>query len=647
MIMTGTTPIQEKKQGDFPSYRTRLSLIITLIFFIFIVGIAGIIYHFSISQVLYEFQDSRLQTEKTFVSSAILTEYGLESFDAQYDFLLKDRTSTFFEAYKSHRSNLSSLNLSALKRQMSAGVPGDIELYLVNSSGVVEYTTYKKDYLMDFSNYPDFFSSLTKIRQGNEFITDPWIRDFSNPRLYWKYGYLPTDDHEYILEIGLRNENYSRMHKEMVSDLRNVSGDALNVPDLIHVETYDKAFRNRTLRTQDEDQDLASVTGLFSPDELHSLLNQTFISKEPVLIKNPSKHQIISVQYIDLSQSRSASGAERSFIGILVFSTEGIEHTFFVYQAVFLVLTVISLLSGVLIARYLSAIISRPIEMMTEDVGIIASSSLNHSVRETGVYETEQLRESINQMITSIREYIEEIETQRESLRSELEMREKAENALVLVNKRLRQLSEITRHDILNQLTALQFFLDLISDSKGKPELSGYIENSLQVLENITMLLKYTLDYERIGQEDLVWQNVGSILDKSRHEFRGRISIRHSCENLDILVDPLITKVFYNLIDNSIRHGDNADSIEVFFEEQEESGVLVYTDNGVGILPEEKEKIFYRGFGKGSGLGMAFIREVLESDGMTIAEKGVVGQGVRFEIRIPKDHYRFSPHQNP
>jgi signal transduction histidine kinase len=61
------------------------------------------------------------------------------------------------------------------------------------------------------------------------------------------------------------------------------------------------------------------------------------------------------------------------------------------------------------------------------------------------------------------------------------------------------------------------------------------------------------------------------------------------------------------------------------------------------VAPEEKDKIFLKGFGKHTGLGMFLIREILSITGMTIRETGTPGTGVRFEIRIPAGAFKFRP----
>jgi signal transduction histidine kinase len=68
--------------------------------------------------------------------------------------------------------------------------------------------------------------------------------------------------------------------------------------------------------------------------------------------------------------------------------------------------------------------------------------------------------------------------------------------------------------------------------------------------------------------------------------------------------------------------------------------VVVFEDNGTGIAAAEKERIFERGYGKNTGLGLFLAREILALTGIAIRETGVPGTGVRFEIVVPEGVYR-------
>jgi signal transduction histidine kinase len=94
------------------------------------------------------------------------------------------------------------------------------------------------------------------------------------------------------------------------------------------------------------------------------------------------------------------------------------------------------------------------------------------------------------------------------------------------------------------------------------------------------------------------------------------------------------------MLDNTVRHGKTATEIRISAREEEESGLVIFEDNGVGIPAADKERIFDRGFGKYTGWGLFFAREMLALTGITIAETGVPGTGARFEIRVPREAYR-------
>jgi signal transduction histidine kinase len=75
--------------------------------------------------------------------------------------------------------------------------------------------------------------------------------------------------------------------------------------------------------------------------------------------------------------------------------------------------------------------------------------------------------------------------------------------------------------------------------------------------------------------------------------------------------------------------------------EDTENGLLISVeDDGVGILAGDKKRLFTRGFGHHTGLGLFLSREILSITGITITETGEPGKGARFEIRVPKGEWR-------
>ena len=98
----------------------------------------------------------------------------------------------------------------------------------------------------------------------------------------------------------------------------------------------------------------------------------------------------------------------------------------------------------------------------------------------------------------------------------------------------------------------------------------------------------------------------------------------------------MLSTVFYNLIDNTVKYGEKTTKIEVFVQRDSDgSESIFYQDDGVGISSEDKLRLFERGFGKGSGYGLFLIKTTFEIYGWTITETGKLGKGIKFEIKIP------------
>ena len=111
-------------------------------------------------------------------------------------------------------------------------------------------------------------------------------------------------------------------------------------------------------------------------------------------------------------------------------------------------------------------------------------------------------------------------------------------------------------------------------------------------------------------------------------------------DNLEIFADPWLSKVFFNLIDNSLRYAERVTKLTVSSRESEDQLDLVFEDDGIGIPIDEKEKIFERGYGKNIGYGLFMAREILAITGLTIQETGEPGKGARYVIHVPKGFYR-------
>ena len=219
--------------------------------------------------------------------------------------------------------------------------------------------------------------------------------------------------------------------------------------------------------------------------------------------------------------------------------------------------------------------------------------------------------------------------------------RKRADVALRQANDKLTMLNSITRHDILNQLMGLRTYLELSKEDVTDPVFLGYIQKEEQAAETIQWQIEFARDYQDIGTLAPKWQHISDIIDSATKQLKPSDSrINVAVSGVEIFADPLIEKVFYTLMENSLRHGDHVTHMDYSVRETTNDLIIIYCDDGVGITPEDKKKLFLKGFGKHIGLGLLLSKEILSITGITISENGEPGKGVRFEITVPKGMWR-------
>jgi PAS domain S-box-containing protein len=210
-----------------------------------------------------------------------------------------------------------------------------------------------------------------------------------------------------------------------------------------------------------------------------------------------------------------------------------------------------------------------------------------------------------------------------------------------LLNEKIRVLGGFTRHDVRNKLGLIQGNLYLFrKKSKIEPEYEKYLNNIDDSIKNICEILDFAKTYEMIGVEELVPVDIGKIFQNAVSLFSDLkgVKIENQCIGLELIADSLLTQVFYNLIDNSLKYGEKTTIIRVFAEKLDDQSIRLYfKDDGVGLDKKFKEHLFERGVGKGTGLGLYFIRKICEVYSWSVRENSQTGQGAQFEFLIPAE----------
>lgn len=246
--------------------------------------------------------------------------------------------------------------------------------------------------------------------------------------------------------------------------------------------------------------------------------------------------------------------------------------------------------------------------------------------------------------VTAITEQVLRYRMIKDQIAFELEEKKKTGKALAMALSKLNTLSSITRHDLNNILTAFEGYIVLSLAEKPEGKILRYLERMKDAASVMRHQIAFAKDYQDMGNTLPTWVRMDTLIRSAAAEpvFAG-ISITSDLKDLEILADPLIFKAVYNLLENAIRHGEHTTRIEISGEHAGDDLLILFEDNGKGVPSVVKERIFNKGFGSNTGLGLFLTREILGITGMTIHETGVEGTGARFEIRVPPDHFRYTP----
>jgi two-component system phosphate regulon sensor histidine kinase PhoR len=126
----------------------------------------------------------------------------------------------------------------------------------------------------------------------------------------------------------------------------------------------------------------------------------------------------------------------------------------------------------------------------------------------------------------------------------------------------------------------------------------------------------------------------------------GTLSLKDRLKNPEIEGDAFhLTHIFNNMLDNALKYTPNAPAIEVETFEDTDQFIVKIKDNGIGMSKDAQKKIFDKFYRvptgnvhdvKGFGLGLSYVKTMLEAHQGGIQVESEVGKGTTFTINLPK-----------
>ncbi|HLI24914.1 MAG TPA: ATP-binding protein [Acidimicrobiales bacterium] len=264
----------------------------------------------------------------------------------------------------------------------------------------------------------------------------------------------------------------------------------------------------------------------------------------------------------------------------------------------------------------------RPVEAIRSEVADITARDLHRRVPEPGTAdEVARLARTMNQMLDRL---------------------EASANAQ-------RRFVADASHELRSPLAALQASLELVTAHPDAPGSASAVVDALAEAQRLHVLVEDLLSLaraedrshaprqEEVDLDEIVFLEAG----RRRPASRPRLDL-HRVSGGRVRGDPeQLARAVRNLLDNAQRHAASTVSVELSGDEG--SVTLVVGDDGPGVAPEDRERVF-EPFARldegrdqdagGSGLGLAITREIVVAHGGTI-ELGGDGGGARFQVRLP------------
>jgi signal transduction histidine kinase len=242
-------------------------------------------------------------------------------------------------------------------------------------------------------------------------------------------------------------------------------------------------------------------------------------------------------------------------------------------------------------------------------------------------------------------------------LRDEIRQREKAEADLKDSNAQAELYVDLMAHDINNINQIAIGFLELaLGETNHDEEEKELIQRPLDYLKASSKLIDNVRKLQRIKsnamQQHIV--DLGATLSEIVNNYEkvpGREMVIHykPMDNCYVMANGLITDVFTNLVNNSIKHSEGSVAINIEISRVSESDgreffKVIVEDNGPGIPDMQKDKIFNRFLrgdtkARGSGIGLYLVKALLDNySGKVWVEDRIAGNrsaGSRFNVMLP------------
>jgi len=237
--------------------------------------------------------------------------------------------------------------------------------------------------------------------------------------------------------------------------------------------------------------------------------------------------------------------------------------------------------------------------------------------------------------------------------RQEAELRKTLED-LKRSNAELEKFAYIASHDLQEPLRMISSYMELLAeDYKGKlgADADEFIEYAMDGAKRMQGMIEALLEYSRVGTRGNPFEPTDC--DNVLHQVMDNLQLAIEESGAVVTHDPLPTvmadgiqlvQLLQNLISNAIKFRNTAlPRIHISAQKQGKGWIFLVKDNGIGIDPVYKDRIFVifqrlhdREEYPGIGIGLSVCKRIVERHGGRIWVESTLGDGATFYFTIPE-----------
>ncbi len=302
-------------------------------------------------------------------------------------------------------------------------------------------------------------------------------------------------------------------------------------------------------------------------------------------------------------------------------ASEMIRHEAQIYSSVFLFLLMI-LSASIFILVFYKA--TKPLKELRTATAKIREGDFSVQLPETGIKEIKELKQSFNSMSREL------IDIQKKLVQAEKEMLWK-------------ELSRILAHEIKNPLTPIQLSIQRLEEKyeenpeKFKEIFPEAVKIINQEIGNLQNLARSFSNFAKSIEPEFSQFNPAGLIKEIINSYQHKYNIKLEMEN-DIIVNFDRThfyQIITNLVQNAIDASQETEEIRINVFSSDKTVLIQIIDNGSGISTENISRVFepyYTNKKKGTGLGLALVKKLVDLNDAEIHVKSKIEQGSTFEI---------------